>query len=49
VRIATDRRTFTRLAGGRWSGEHARAHGTVRVDGDTDLGNRVVDNLAFTI
>jgi uncharacterized protein (TIGR03083 family) len=49
VHIGTDRRTFTRLAGGRWSGEHARAHGTVRVDGDTDLGNRVVDNLAFTI
>ncbi|HZJ27933.1 MAG TPA: maleylpyruvate isomerase family mycothiol-dependent enzyme [Acidimicrobiia bacterium] len=49
VSIAMDRRTFTRLAGGRWSAEHARAHGTVRIDGDTDLGNRVVDNLAFTI
>jgi uncharacterized protein (TIGR03083 family) len=49
VRIVMDRRTFTRLAGGRWSGEHARARGTVRIDGDTDLGNRVVDNLAFTI
>ena len=49
VRIALDRRTFTRLAGGRWSGEQARSHGTVDVDGDTDLGNRVVDNLAFTI
>lgn len=49
ARITMDRRTFTRLAGGRWSGDHARAHGTVSVEGDTDLANRVVDNLAFTI
>ncbi len=49
VRIIMDRRTFTRLAGGRWSGEHARSYGTVRVESDGDLGNRVVDNLAFTI
>jgi uncharacterized protein (TIGR03083 family) len=47
--IVTDRRTFARLAGGRWSGDHARAHGTVSVEGDADLGNRVVDNLGFTI
>ena len=49
ARITTDRRTFARLAGGRWTGEHARAHGVVRVEGDAELGNRVVDNLAFTI
>ena len=49
ARLAMDRRTFTRLAGGRWTGEHARANGTVRVEGDIDLGNRVVDNFAFTI
>ncbi|HET9728611.1 MAG TPA: maleylpyruvate isomerase family mycothiol-dependent enzyme [Acidimicrobiia bacterium] len=49
VRIITDRRTFTRLAGGRWSGDHARTHGAVHIDGDTDLGNRVIDNMAFTI
>jgi len=49
VRVALDRRTFARLAGGRWTGEHARAHGTVRVTGDSALGDRVVDNLAFTI
>lgn len=49
VRITTDRRTFTRLAGGRWTCDHARAHGTVSVAGDVELGNRVVDNLAFTI
>jgi uncharacterized protein (TIGR03083 family) len=49
ARIALDRRTFTRLAGGRWSGDRARAEGSVRVEGDTDLANRVVDNLGFTI
>jgi uncharacterized protein (TIGR03083 family) len=49
ARIATDRRTFTRLAGGRWTGDQARANGVVRIDGDQDLGNRVVDNLGFTI
>jgi len=49
ARITTDRRTFARLAGGRWSGAYARAHGVVRVDGDRDLGDRIVDNMAFTI
>jgi uncharacterized protein (TIGR03083 family) len=49
ARIDLDRRTFTRLAGGRWSADHARAHGTVSVAGDTELANRVVENLAFTI
>jgi hypothetical protein len=44
-----DRRTFARLAGGRWSGGDARSKGQVHVDGDRDLGNRVVDNMAFTI
>jgi uncharacterized protein (TIGR03083 family) len=49
TRITTDRRTFARLAGGRWDGAHARAAGVVRVEGDADLGDRVVDNMAFTI
>ncbi|MET1001596.1 MAG: SCP2 sterol-binding domain-containing protein [Acidimicrobiia bacterium] len=49
ARIALDRRTFARLAGGRWTGDHARKAGDVRVEGDTELADRVVDNLAFTI
>jgi uncharacterized protein (TIGR03083 family) len=49
VRITTDRRTFARLAGGRWSSHEARARGEVRVEGDVALGNRVIDNMAFTI
>ena len=49
VTVALDRRTFARLAGGRWSGDRARKEGVVRVEGDIDLGNRVVDNMAFTL
>jgi len=49
ARVITDRRTFGRLAGGRWTGAQARDRGVVRVDGDAELANRVVDNMAFTI
>jgi len=49
VRIHLDRRTFARLAGGRWSGGRARADGWVKVEGDATLGKRVIDRLAFTI
>jgi uncharacterized protein (TIGR03083 family) len=47
--IELDRRTFSRLAGGRWSGERARADGHVQISGDAELGGRVVDNMGFTI
>ena len=49
VTLAMDRRTFSRLAGGRWNGDRARSSGGLRVEGDRDLGNRIVDNMAFTI
>jgi uncharacterized protein (TIGR03083 family) len=49
VALLMDRRTFTRLAGGRWNGDKARTAGGLRIEGDQDLGNRVVDNMAFTI
>ena len=49
ARLTIDRRTFTRLAGGRWTGDEARARGSLEVEGDTELGDRVVDNLAFTL
>jgi uncharacterized protein (TIGR03083 family) len=49
VRLGFDRRTFARLAGGRWTGAEARARGVVEVAGDAELGFRVVDNMAFTI
>jgi len=49
ARLTMDRRTFTRLAGGRWTGDQARAHGSLEVAGDVELGQRVVENLAFTL
>ena len=49
VTLAMDRRTFARLAGGRWSGDTARTQGVVRIGGDQELGNRIVDNMAFTL
>jgi uncharacterized protein (TIGR03083 family) len=49
VALMMDRRTFTRLAGGRWNGDKARTAGGLRIEGDQELGNRVVDNMAFTI
>ena len=49
ARLTMDRRTFTRLAGGRWTGDEARARGSLEVAGDTELGDRVVENLAFTL
>lgn len=49
VRIVTDRRTFTRLTGGRWSAERARSEGRVAVEGDTDLGERIVASMGYTI
>ena len=49
ARLTMDRRTFTRLAGGRWSGDQARALGSVELGGDEVLGARVLDNFAFTI
>lgn len=44
VRLAMDREAFIRLAGGRCEPEP----GTVRVDGDQDLGQRLLDALATT-
>jgi uncharacterized protein (TIGR03083 family) len=49
ARISLDRRTFARLAGGRWDGDRARNDGVVRVEDDAELGTRIVDNMAFTI
>ncbi len=49
TKLTFDRRTYTRLAGGRWTGDVARKKGSVEVAGDTALGNRIVDNMAFTI
>ena len=49
VTLGMDRRTFSRLAGGRWSGDRARTEGVVDIRGDHELGARIVDSMAFTI
>jgi uncharacterized protein (TIGR03083 family) len=47
VRITTDGETYARLACGRGDPAAARAAGSVRVEGDEALGNRIVDELNF--
>ncbi len=49
VTLGMDRRTFSRLAGGRWTGDRARTEGVVNIQGDHELGTRIIDNMAFTI
>jgi hypothetical protein len=44
-----DRRTYARLAGGRWPGERALREQRVAIDGDRQLGEQIVRNMAFTI
>lgn len=39
---------FLRFCGGRWDVTSAIADGLVAVDGDTDLGRRILENLAAT-
>jgi hypothetical protein len=49
VTITLDRRTFARLAGGRWTGPQARRQGAVSIEGDHELGKHILDNMSFTI
>lgn len=49
VTVHTDPVTFVRLGCGRTTGSACLADATVTLSGDTDLGERVVGNLAFTI
>ena len=44
-----DLEVFWRLGCGRVTGEAARGAGLVELRGDTDLGERVVDSMAFMI
>ena len=49
VHLRTDSQTFVRLNTGRLAGREAEAQGLVTLDGDTELGHRVLDNLAAMI
>jgi uncharacterized protein (TIGR03083 family) len=48
VTITLPIETFVALGGGRWSGDEARASGSVQVAGDVALGDRILDGMAFT-
>lgn len=45
VRLAMDGETFLRLAAGRWAPERVENEGRLRIDGDRDLGLRIVSGL----
>lgn len=47
TRIILDSRLFTRLAGGRTRAADHRDE--ITVEGDTEIGTRIVDNLTFTV
>ena len=49
VTIHLDTEAYNALGCGRWTAEHALASGRARLDGDQDLGRRVLDSMAFTI
>lgn len=49
VTVHSDPVTFVRLGCGRMAGPACLAGGTVTLSGDTDLGERVIANLAFTM
>ena len=49
VRLAMDVETWWCLCLGRWDGPTVRAEGLVTVDGDTALGEKVVDSMTFMI
>jgi uncharacterized protein (TIGR03083 family) len=48
VRIELPFPSFVALGGGRWDRHEAEAHGGLRLEGDEDLGRRVLDGMAFT-
>lgn len=46
--IRIDTATFARLAAGRWTAEVVSEKGSVRLDGDPQIGHAVLENLATT-
>jgi uncharacterized protein (TIGR03083 family) len=49
VTLHLDTTTYVALGCGRWDLARALADGDVRIEGDEDLGRRVLDNMSFTI
>lgn len=49
VRLRLDAETFLCLGAGRWDGDAVLAEGRVDIEGDEDLGQRIVESMAFLI
>lgn len=49
VRITMSLEPFNALGTGRWTAEHALANGSVSIDGDRALGERIVGEMNFMI
>lgn len=49
VTLHLDTATYVALGCGRWDGARALAEGDASIDGDQDLGRRVLDNMSFTL
>jgi uncharacterized protein (TIGR03083 family) len=49
VTIHLDTETYNALGCGRWGSQQALDAGRVRIEGDQDLGRKVLDSMAFTI
>ena len=49
VRLTMDVETFTCLGNGRWEGSQALARGRVDIDGDRELGERIVAGMNFMV
>lgn len=49
VRLTMDVETFTCLGNGRWEGSHALGRGRVNVEGDRELGEKIVSRMNFMV
>ena len=49
VRLTMDVETFTCLGNGRWEGSHALGRDKVGIDGNRELGERIVAGMNFMV
>ena len=49
VKLTMGLEPFNALGTGRWTAEHALANGSVAIDGDRALGERIVGEMNFMI
>jgi len=49
VRLVLDTEAYNALGCGRWTGQHALDSDRATIEGDTELGRRILDSMAFTL